>query len=290
MSEVLRQIVMFPGQGAQRVGMAAELFERYDSQVEQASDVLGYCLRTLCLSDPQQQLNQTAYTQPALYAVCCWLYDAICEDSSLRIDAVTGHSLGLYPALYAAGAFDFLTGLRLVAKRGELMQAMQGGAMLAVIGPNIDEVQDTLMAEEFFDIDIANFNSPTQLVLSGPQASINSAQASLAAKDFQCVSLAVSGAFHSRYMEPARQAFFHTLSQQRFQAMHLPVISSTNGELLSSTHLLEELSFQLVKPVRWTQMVQAWQQQSPDVTWKEIGPNTVLTKLNDKILAVESHS
>lgn len=279
-----QQIVMFPGQGAQRVGMAAELFERYATQVEQASEALGYCLRTLCLSDPQHQLNQTAFTQPALYAVCCWLYDAVCEDSSLTIDAVTGHSLGLYPALYAAGAFDFLTGLRLVAKRGELMQAMEGGSMLAVIGSNIDSVQDILMAEEFFDVDIANFNSPSQLVLSGPQASIEKLQPSLEKAEFKCVQLAVSGAFHSRYMEPARQAFFQTLIQQRFHSTHMPVISSTNGEVLAPSHLLEELSFQLVKPVRWTQVVQAWQKNNPELVWKEIGPGTVLTQLTNKIL------
>src|SRR5688572_6488634 len=126
--------VVFPGQGSQRIGMGAELFDRSDELVRQADSILGYSLRNLCLKDEYGQLNQTQYSQPALFAINAMAYAAATHNGNPKPDYVAGHSLGEYSALWAAGAFDFETGLRLVKKRGELMGRIRNGGMLAVVG------------------------------------------------------------------------------------------------------------------------------------------------------------
>src|SRR5215510_14092967 len=161
---------LFPGQGSQRRGMGQGLFDevREYAAVERDVDtILGYSLRKLCLEDPDTRLKETQFTQPSLYVVnALHYYKAVSE--GIRPAFLAGHSLGEYNGLLAAGVFDFLTGLRLVKKRGELMSQARNGAMAAVIGLSADAIAKLIRENGLASIDVANFNSPSQIVLSGP--------------------------------------------------------------------------------------------------------------------------
>ena len=135
---------VFPGQGSQKKGMGGSLFDDYAALTANAEDILGYSVKKLCLEDPDQQLNQTRFTQPALYIVnaLSWLQKR--EEIGQEPDFLAGHSLGEYNALLAAGGVDFETGLKLVKKRGELMSLASGGAMAAVLNASEDRILDIL--------------------------------------------------------------------------------------------------------------------------------------------------
>lgn len=159
-------IIIFPGQGSQIKGMGEELFDQYEELTNRADNILGYSIKDLCLYDHQKQLHLTRYTQPALYVVNALSYFKYLE-AGKKPDFLLGHSLGEYNALLAAGVFDFETGLRLVKKRGELMGQVVGGGMAAIIGLKKEEIQAGLDKNDLNDIDIANYNSEEQLIISG---------------------------------------------------------------------------------------------------------------------------
>ncbi|MEM7589395.1 MAG: acyltransferase domain-containing protein, partial [Myxococcota bacterium] len=191
---------MFPGQGSQHVGMGENLFALYDDWVQQADATLGYSIVQLCLQDSQHQLNQTQYTQPALYVVNAMAYRKRAEEGQLP-QWLLGHSLGEYNALLAADAYNFVTGLQLVQKRGALMSQQQGGCMAVALGLKEQDVQQALQQGGLHDVDIANINAPEQIVVAGPQQSVKDACEILTkAGAKRMVTLPVSGAFHSRYM------------------------------------------------------------------------------------------
>ena len=154
-------VYLFPGQGSQAVGMGQEVLDSYDEYIHKTDDILGYSIKSLCLEDPDSRLNLTQYTQPALFVVNSLLFLQKTEETQKKPDFVAGHSLGEYTALFAAGAFDFETGVRLVQKRGELMAEATGGGMAAVIGLGADAVRNVLSSSGFDTIDVANFNSPS---------------------------------------------------------------------------------------------------------------------------------
>ncbi len=280
-------VIMFPGQGSQHVGMGQEVLDRYPDLCEEAGDAVGYDIRALCLRDEHGRLEQTAYTQQAVYFVSCLAYldhAERVEDEQVRY--LIGHSLGLYPALFAAGVFGLVDGLRVVAKRGDLMQQVRNGAMLAVIGSHVAEIEDRLAGADVFDVDVANYNCPDQVVLSGTKARLAELVPRLEQAAYRCVPLAVSGAFHSRHMEPCRREFARYLLDREFAAPTKTVISTTSGHIVDSQHLMEEMTYQMVRPVRWWQTV-AHLAEHGSTRFVEIGPGTVLTKLNAKILGGE---
>ncbi|MCF5429693.1 acyltransferase domain-containing protein, partial [Pseudomonas syringae] len=164
--------LVFPGQASQRVGMGRELFQRFRRQTEIASDILGYSIEQLCLEDPQKQLNKTQYTQPALYTVCALQYLAYREDNEVVIKFLAGHSLGEYAALFAADVFDFETGLRIVKHRGELMSSANAGSMAVILNYKAQDLQQLLNDNGITSIDVANINSPDQLVIAGPHQAL----------------------------------------------------------------------------------------------------------------------
>ncbi|WKU05547.1 ACP S-malonyltransferase [Micromonospora sp. HUAS LYJ1] len=246
--------VIFPGQGAQVRGMGQGLFDAYPDLCGEASEVLGYSIRELCLSDPRRELGRTEFTQPALYVVGALAYLRWREEND-EPAFLAGHSLGEYTALYAAGAFDFATGLRLVRRRGELMSMTGGGGMVAVTGVNQAGVAKLLDAGGFDTLTVANDNSPVQSVVSGDTAAIEALGGYLTERGIRWVRLRVSGAFHSTLMRPARDQFREFLAGFRLGDPRIPVIANATARAYPPGRTAALLTDQIVRPVRWTDSV-----------------------------------
>ncbi len=277
-------IYLFPGQGSQKIGMGQELFTRFPAIVEQADDVLGYSIAKLCLEDPEGYLNLTRFTQPALYVVNALSYFAHLEDSNIpQADYAAGHSLGEYNALLAAQAFDFATGLKLVQKRAWLMSEVPAGGMSAIIGLSLDKIQQVFQTLNINSIDIANLNSPTQIVISGPSSDLD--QIDPACKEAGAklvVRLNVSGSFHSRYMKPAALLFNEFLTGFSFSSLKIPVIANSTATPYENHEIALRLAEQIYSPVRWTDTIK-YLLNTSNPEFKELGPHGVLTKLVKQI-------
>ena len=274
---------LFPGQGSQTVGMGEELFEKYPDLVSTADSILGYSLKALCLEDPDKTLGLTQFTQPALYAVSALEYLKITGESGKKPDFLAGHSLGEYAALFAAGAFDFETGLRLVQKRGELMGEASGGGMAAVIGLDSKRVQEILKSTGVDTVEVANYNSPAQTILSGLVDDLDKiADTFKDAGARRFLPLNVSAAFHSRYMGEAQKAFASFLQQVSFKNLEIPVISNVTALPYKNEEIRDNLEKQLTSSVRWQESVEYLLAQG-ECEFREIGPGNVLTKLVQQI-------
>ncbi|AJG79665.1 MULTISPECIES: ACP S-malonyltransferase [Bacillus cereus group] len=270
---------VFPGQGSQHVGMGAFLFDKYKELTEKSDEILGYSIKTLCLEDPHHQLNQTQYTQPALYVVNALQYLNKIEEDGKRPDFVAGHSLGEYNALFAAGAFDFETGLKLVQKRGELMSKARGGGMAAIIGLDAQKIESILAISDLNSIQIANYNSPSQIVISGLNKEILMAEklfADSSAKMY--IPLKVSGAFHSNLMNDAKKVFEKYLDKYKFFDLSIPVIANVNARPYRQSMIKENLSNQITNSVNWTNSIR-YLMGMDNIIIQEVGPGNVLTKL-----------
>lgn len=280
---------VFPGQGSQKRGMGQGLFDevREYAAVERDVDaILGYSMRKLCLEDADNRLKDTQYTQPSLYVANALHYYKAVADGQ-RPDYVAGHSLGEYNALLAAGVFDFLTGLRLVKKRGELMSQAKDGGMAAVIGLDADAIANVLRDNGLGGIDVANFNSPSQTVVSGPVDEIKRAGPLFeAAGARMCMPLPVSAAFHSRYMEDAAKRFAEFLAPMTFAAPKVPVIANVTAEPYPVEDASEAVKALLVRQithsVQWVRSVRYLDAQGVD-QFAEMGPGNVLTRLVQQI-------
>lgn len=281
---------VFPGQGSQKKGMGQGLFDEVADYAAIEPDVdalLGYSLRQLCLEDPEDRLKDTRYTQPALYVVNALHTKKALADGA-RPKWLAGHSLGEYNALLAAGAFDFLTGLRLVQKRGELMAQARGGGMAAVIGLGVDAIAGTLADNGLDAIDVANFNSPSQTVISGPVDDIQRAGPLLqAAGARMCMPLPVSAAFHSRYMADAAREFEAFLAPIPFAALRTPVVANVTAQPYPAEGgdaAKALLVGQITGSVRWVDSVRFLLGQGVD-RFDEMGPGNVLGRLVQQIRA-----
>ncbi|WP_438421968.1 ACP S-malonyltransferase [Bacillus siamensis] len=275
---------VFPGQGSQRIGMGEELFGRYPELTAKADHILGYSVQELCRDG--ERLNQTQFTQPALYVVNALSYLKKTEETGLKPDFTAGHSLGEYNALYASGAFNFEEGLQLVKKRGELMSHAKGGGMAAVIGLSHEQVTDVLRESQLHMIDIANMNTPLQIVLSGYKEGIEKAAAV-----FESVNgvkmvhrLNVSGAFHSRYMLEAKEEFSRFIESFHFKPLSIPVISNVTARPYEQSELKETITAQITGSVNWTDSIRFLMGRK-NMSFEEIGPGKVLTGLVQRITA-----
>ncbi len=278
-----RRIFVFPGQGSQKRGMGAELFPLFKEMTALADAELGYSVEELCVRDTANRLNQTQFTQPALFTVNAFTFlNRITETGELP-DFVAGHSLGEYNALFAAGVFDFRTGLKLVQKRGELMSRARGGAMAAVVGLTAEQIDGTLNAAGLTALDKANFNAPNQIVISGPEQEVIASQQPLERAGAQLWKrLTVSAAFHSRYMAPAAQEFGQFLSSFRFASPKIPVIANVTARPYELNSVHGNLARQMTGSVRWTESM-AWLLEQPAAEFFEVGPGNVLTGLIRRI-------
>ena len=279
----MTKIYVFPGQGSQSLGMGGELFDQFPELVKQADEVLGCSIKSLCLDDPENRLNQTDYTQPALYIVNALTYLSKTEKTDIRPDFVAGHSLGEYNALFTAGVFDFLTGLKIVQKRGQTMVKVTGGGMAAVIGMQPDKIKQVLKDSSFESIDIANLNSPKQTVISGRKEDIDAVKAVFEEAGVRLfIPLKVSGAFHSRYMQDAQNEFADFLENFEFKPAEIPVIANYTAAPYQNDETMNNMVQQISNPVRWVESIQYLKLQ-PEPEFEEIGPGNVLTKLIKQI-------
>lgn len=277
------QIYLFPGQGSQKKGMGADVFPLFPAETAAADAILGYPVAQQCIEDPGDRLSQTQYTQPLLFTVCSLMYLKKVQETGRRPDLVAGHSVGEFAALFAAGVFDFETGLKIVQKRGELMSRAFGGGMAAVIGMTAEQIRGVLDAGGYTTIDVANLNSPKQSVISGLKddvLAVRKAFEEAGAKMF--VPLDVSGAFHSRYMQPAQAEFEIFVRDFSFAPPSIPVIANVTARPYEAGEIVENMTRQITSPVRWVESMEYLLQQ-PEPQFEEIGPGAVLTSLMRQI-------
>ncbi len=273
---------VFPGQGAQKLGMGKELFDAYPELVVQADEIMGTSLRRLCLEDPDNVLNLTQYTQPALFAVNAMTYLQRMAAHEEEPKYLAGHSLGEFNALFAAGAFDFATGMKLVCKRGELMAIAGAGGMAAVMNIGLQEIERILAENGLGAIDVANFNAPSQIVVSGPKEEIERATGPFEDAGARYVIIKVNSAFHSRYMKPSRDAFAAFLTQFDFDPLTIPVISNVRARPYRADEVKTLLANQINNSVNWVDSIR-YLMGKGETEFVECGPGKVLTGLIRKI-------
>jgi malonyl CoA-acyl carrier protein transacylase len=274
---------VFPGQGAQAVGMGREVFDRFPAVAEEACELLGWRIDRLCLEDPEGRLGRTEFTQPAIFLVSALQFRACLEDGGPMPSAAAGHSLGEYSALHAAGGFDLNTGLRLVRERGRLMGQAQNGGMSAVIGLQPRRLAE--VAADFPDIDVANYNSYEQTVVAGPVGTLDRIEAPLRAAGARAViRLDVSAAFHSRAMAAAASAYARILAGLRWAPLTFPVISNRRAFAYRDDEIASELERQITSPVRWVECVEYLLRMGIR-EFREVGPGQSLTRLIAQIRA-----
>jgi malonyl CoA-acyl carrier protein transacylase len=285
---------VFPGQGSQKRGIGQGLFDEvreYTAVEKDVDALLGYSLRMLCIEDAENRMKETQFTQPCLYVVnALYYYKAVSQ--GVRPAYLAGHSMGEYNALLAAGVFDFMTGLRLIKKRGELMAQARNGGMAAVIGLSAGTIARLIRDNGLDTLDVANFNAPSQIVLSGPVDDIKSAAPIFEKGGARMyMPLQVSAAFHSRYMTDAAKAFADFLAPVSFAALQTPVVANATAQLYPTLNAVESVKSLLVKQitnsVRWTQSMRMLIHLGV-TQFSETGPGNVLTRLVQQIQQEEN--
>lgn len=286
--------LLFSGQGAQQVGMGRSLYEGSATAAaiyDKANEVLGWDLKGICFEGPDEALTETKVCQPGLYVQGYAIYAILKEQGRLEdLQAACGLSLGELTALAAAGVYDFETGLQLVAERGRLMQlacdATKGG-MAAVIGGTPEEVQ--AFCEEF-DIEIANLNCPGQIVISGEAAKVDEAVAASKGRFKLCKPLNVAGAYHSRLMISARDAFAEFIKGFDFKVPEIATYTNVTGGRVSDPDTIKDcLVKQIVSSVRFEDCLRNMASENSLTDFYECGPGKVLAgfaKRIDKALSV----
>lgn len=277
---------LFPGQGVQKCGMGKDFYENSSQAAnlfEKASEALGLDMKALCFEE-NARLDQTEYTQAALVTT----YLAMCrelESRGVKPDITAGLSLGEYAAIAAAGAMSDLDAIRLVRKRGMLMQntvPAGEGAMCAILALDEKKIEEIL--SEIPDVTIANYNCPGQIVITGKTAAVEMAAARLKeAGARRTLMLNVSGPFHSPMLEPAGAALRQELEQVTFQRLQIPYVTNVNAcEITDASEIPELLVRQMYSPVRWMQSMEYMLKSGVD-TFVEIGPGKTLEGFLKKI-------
>lgn len=286
--------LLFSGQGAQTVGMGQSLYNASEiakALYDEANDVLGWDLKTLCFEGPDAALTETKVCQPALYVHGYAIFSILKAEGKLNdLKSACGLSLGELTALAAAGVYDFATGLKLVAERGRLMQeacdATEGG-MAAVIGGTPEEVQ--AFCDEF-DIQIANLNCPGQIVISGEHAKVLAAVENSKGRFKLCKPLNVAGAYHSRLMQSASDAFAEFIKDFDFKTPEVVVYTNVTGQQISDPQAIKAaLVSQVVSSVRFEDCLRNMATENKLSDFYECGPGKVLAgfaKRTDKSLNV----
>ena len=279
---------VFPGQGSQSVGMLDELVATspiFDQRLTEASDALGFDLTAIVNQGPAERLNQTEITQPALLAVSVALYETWIERGGVAAAAMSGHSLGEYSALTAAGALEFATAVRLVHERGKLMQAAVPsgeGAMAAVL--RLDDEELAAICEKVEGVVApANYNSPGQVVIAGSAAAVDEASTLCEEAGARVVVLDVSVPSHCALMSPTSGGVEQLLVASQLQLPRVPVYQNFDGKPAEDVEeIRRKLVSQLSNPVRWSSGISAMVEDGA-TSMVECGPGKVLTGLSRRI-------
>lgn len=279
---------IFPGQGAQSVGMGKDIYENYESAkhvFDTADNVLGKSISGICFNGPEEDLKLTVNTQPAIVTTSIALLEALKSELNITPDYTAGHSLGEYCAMYTAGVMNLETTLKLIQKRADLMGQTKGGTMAAVLNATDEQLKAGLeVGSKEGYVDVANYNSPVQVVITGDENAVKAASDYLLANGVRrVVPLAVSGAFHSKYMENAGAKFSEYLVEFNLNDAKLPVYTNVDAnETTSASEFKSKMPRQIYSSVHWTQTIQKMIANGVD-TFVEIGPGKVLAGLNKKI-------
>jgi [acyl-carrier-protein] S-malonyltransferase len=274
--------LLFPGQGSQYMGMGRDLYEGY-SEVREifgiANDILGFDLASFCFNGPEEELRRTSIAQPAILTLSVAIWRLL---PPLRARYLAGHSLGEYTALVVGGVLSFPEALRLVRKRGEYMEQMREGTMVAVMKLGREELEEIVKSVEGICV-IANYNSPQQIVISGEKKAVEEAARKAEERGARCVQLAVSGAFHSPLMMEANEKFKMELEGFDFKDSSIPIVCNAFAKpVMKGEEIKEALKVQMVSPVRWEESVRLM---GNEVSFfLEVGPGKVLTNLVKRIL------
>ncbi|MFW6104394.1 MAG: ACP S-malonyltransferase [Candidatus Bipolaricaulota bacterium] len=276
---------LFPGQGSQKVGMGSSFATdpKVTALYETANETMGIDLKELMIEGSEDLLSQTSIAQPAIFVDSNARYRLLIEEG-IKPDCVLGHSLGEFSALGAAGCIDFEQGVRLVKKRGELMEDINvEGTMVAVLGLDYTEAEK-LIREIGESVTLANYNSPEQLVLSGREEPLDKACQYLQEEGARCIELDVSGPFHSPFMEEAERKLKDYINKLDFEDPEVPVLSGVSGSFeTNGDGLADLLGQQMTHPVKWVDYVRTLGDFGVDITI-EAGPDATLTKLTRRIL------
>lgn len=283
--------VVFPGQGSQKVGMGKTLYETTTVGKElfdRADDLLGFSLSQLCFGGPEADLNRTDNTQPAIYTVSLIAWTLLAE-RGIKPEAMAGHSLGEYSAMVAAGVMSFEDGLQTVRRRGLLMaqgEALGAGGMVVVLGLPSEAVAELCRdASDAGVVEVANYNSPEQTVISGELPALE--RAMVLAKERgakRALKLNVSAPFHSSLMAPVAQEMSTVLAEVAMTAPRVPVVANVTADYVQTTEAIRDaLVRQVAGSVRWTDSIRRLAADGIEAT-VEAGPGKVLTGLTPRIV------
>lgn len=281
---------VFPGQGAQTVGMGKAMADAYPAAkavFEEADEALGFSLSEIVFEGPEDKLRLTYYTQPAILTTSIALY-RVFQGEGFTPEYTAGHSLGEYSALVVAGAIDFADAVRTVHERGKLMdQAVPAGqgAMSAIIGGERADIQSVCeqVSQTTGVVELANINCPGQIVISGQAEAVTKAGEQLSEKGLRVIPLVVSGPFHCSLMQPAADKLVDVLNGVTIRDARIPVVANVSAKpVLSSDEIRGALYEQVASSVLWEDSVRYMLEQGVD-SFVEIGPGQVLSGLIKKV-------
>lgn len=287
---------IFPGQGSQHAGMGRDLAEQFPASqtaFAEADQALGFSLSNLCFNGPEEDLQLTANTQPAILTASVAAFRALAE-KGIRPDFVAGHSLGEYSALVAAGALQLSEAVKLVRQRGEAMQEavpVGVGAMAAILGIDAAKVSEACASAAQGQIcSPANFNAPTQTVIAGDKDAVERAAEECKARGAKrALLLKVSAPFHCALMMPAQEKMTAPLIEAAFQNLQTPIVNNVDAALVTdAAEARQALIRQISSPVRWTDSVAKLLAEGVD-TFVEVGPGKVLQGLVKAIAKETGH-
>lgn len=280
---------LFPGQGSQAVGMGKDLYENFESAknvFECADSTLGKSVTTLCFEGPEENLKQTVNTQPCIVTMSIAALEALKSQFNIQPSFVAGHSLGEYCAMYATGVMSLETTFKAIQKRADLMnESATGGAMAAVLNASEEQLETALEeGSKVGYVDVANYNSPAQVVITGDNDAVAKTSEHLLANGVRrVVPLPVSGAFHSKFMEKASVGFAEFASSLELNNASVPVITNVDAQATTSSEdFRTKMPKQICSSVYWTQTIQKMVENGVEY-FIEIGPGKVLAGLNKKI-------